>query len=80
MWLPKQTTRIYHSIKITVVHAVDACHLKSKTVAKLNSTEMDLRSRSARLSRRDNIRDTVIIQEMKVTWVTFRWHFSKKLK
>ena len=36
-------------------------------VAKLNSTEMDFWRRSARLSRKDNIRNTIIKQKMNVT-------------
>jgi len=39
---------------------------KSKKVAKLNSTEMDFGRRSARISRKDNIRNTIIKQKMDV--------------
>jgi len=35
-------------------------YLKAKTVSKLNSTEMDLWRRSARISRKDKIRYTII--------------------
>jgi len=41
--------------------------LKAKMVAKLNSTEMDFWRRSARLSRKDKIRNTIIKQKMNVT-------------
>jgi hypothetical protein len=41
--------------------------LKAKTVAKLNSTEMDFWRRSARNSRKDKIRNTVTKQRMNVT-------------
>jgi hypothetical protein len=37
-----------------------------RTVAKLNSTEMDFWRRSARISRNDKIRNTVIKQKMNV--------------
>jgi hypothetical protein len=40
--------------------------LKARTVAKLNSTEMDFWRRSARISRKEKIRNTVIKQKMKV--------------
>jgi hypothetical protein len=36
-------------------------------IAKLNSTEMDFWQRSARISRKDKIRNTIIKQKMKVT-------------
>jgi hypothetical protein len=41
--------------------------LKAKTVAKLNSTEMDIWRRSARISRKDKIRNNIIKQKMNVT-------------
>ena len=48
-----------------------ACHwisrLKAKTVAKLNSTEIDFWRLSARISRKDKIRNTIIKQKMNVT-------------
>jgi hypothetical protein len=40
---------------------------KSKRVAKLNSTEMDFWRRSARISRKDKIRNAIIKQKMNVT-------------
>ena len=41
--------------------------LKAKTIAKLNSTEMDFWRRSARISRKDKIRNNIIKQKLKVT-------------
>ena len=41
--------------------------LKAKTTAKLNSTEMDFWRRSARISRKDKIRNNIIKQKMNVT-------------
>jgi hypothetical protein len=40
--------------------------LKAKTVGKLNSTEMDFWRRSARISRKDKIRNAIITQKMNV--------------
>jgi hypothetical protein len=40
---------------------------KSKKTAELNSTEMDFWRRSARISRQDKIRNTIIKQKIKVT-------------
>jgi len=40
---------------------------ESKTVSKLNSTEMDFWRRSTRISRKDKIRNTIIKQKMNVT-------------
>jgi len=40
---------------------------KVKTVSILNSTEMDFWRRSARISRKDKIRNTIIKQQMNVT-------------
>jgi hypothetical protein len=41
--------------------------LKEKNVAKLNSKEMDFWRRSARISRKDKIRNNIIKQKMNVT-------------
>ena len=39
---PKTKTHIYHAIvEITITYAAETWSLKAKTVAKLNSTEMD---------------------------------------
>ena len=40
---------------------------KAKTIAKLNSREMDFCRRSARISRKDKIRNNIIKQKMNVT-------------
>jgi hypothetical protein len=40
---------------------------KSKKIAKLNSTEMDFWRRSAGISRKDKIGNTIIKQKMNVT-------------
>ena len=43
------------------------CLKKAKTVAKLNSPEMDFWRRSARISRKDKIRNTIIKQKKEKT-------------
>jgi hypothetical protein len=45
-----------------MTHAAETWCLKAKTVAKLNSTEMDFWRRSAIISRKDKIRNTIIKQ------------------
>jgi len=47
--------------------AAETWCLKAKTVAKLNSTEMDFWRRSVRISRKDKIRNNIIKQKMNVT-------------
>jgi len=65
---PKTKTHIYHAIvKSTITYATETWCLKAKTVAKLNSTEMVFWRRSARISRKDKIRNTIIKQKMDVT-------------
>ena len=49
------------------LYKAETWYLKVKTVAKLNSTEMDFWRRSARISRKDKIRNTIIKQKMNVT-------------
>ena len=45
---PKTKTHIYHAIvKSTITYAAETWCLKAKTLAKLNSTEMDFWRRSA---------------------------------
>ena len=57
----KTKTHICHAIvKSTVTYAAETLCLKAKTVAKLNSTEIDFWRRSARISRKDKIRNTII--------------------
>ena len=64
----KTKTRIYHAVvKSTITYAAETWCLKAKTVAKLNSTEMDFWRRSARISRKDKIRNNIIKQNMSIT-------------
>jgi len=53
-------------VKSTITYAAETWCLKAKTVAKLNSTEMDFWRRSARISRKDKIRNTIIRQKINV--------------
>jgi len=63
----KTKTHIYHAtVKSTFTYAAETWCLKAKTVAKLISTEMDFWRRSARISRKDKIRNTIIKQQMNV--------------
>ena len=65
---PKTKTHIYNPIvKSTITYAAETWRLKAKTVEKLSSTEMDFWRRSARISRKDKIRNTKIKQKMNVT-------------
>jgi hypothetical protein len=65
---PKTKTHIYHAIvKSTITYAAETWCLKAKTTAKLNSTEIDFWRRSARISRKDKIRNNVIKENMNVT-------------
>jgi hypothetical protein len=65
---PPKKTPIYHAIvKNTITYATETWGVKAKMLAKLNSTEMDFWRRSARLSRKDKIRNTIIKQKMNVT-------------
>jgi hypothetical protein len=65
---PKTKTHIYRAIvKSTIRYAAETWCLKAKMVAKLNSTEMDFWRRSARISRKDKIRNTIIKQKMNAT-------------
>ena len=52
---------------MTITYAAETWCLKAKTVAKLNSTGMVIWRRSARISRKDKIRNTIIKQKMNVT-------------
>jgi hypothetical protein len=54
-------------VKSTITYAAETGCLKTKTVAKLNFTEMDLWRRSSRVSRKDKFRNTIIKQKMNVT-------------
>ena len=63
----KTKTHIYHAVvRSTITYAAETWCLKAKTVAKLNSTEMEFWRRSARISRKDKIRNTIIKQKMNV--------------
>ena len=65
---PKTKTHIYHAIvKSSITYAAETWCLKAKMAAKLNSTEMDYWRRSARLSRKGKIRNTIIKQKINVT-------------
>ena len=62
---PKTKTHIYHPIVTsTLTYAAETWCLKAKMVAKLNSTEMDFRRRSARISKKDKIRNSIMKQIM----------------
>jgi hypothetical protein len=64
---PKTKTYIYHAIlKSTITYAAETWCLKARTVAKLNSTEMDFWRGEARISSKGKIRNTVIKQKMNV--------------
>ena len=52
---------------MTIFIRHDVFYLKAKMIGKLNSTEMDFWRRSARISRKDNIRSIIIKQKMNVT-------------
>jgi hypothetical protein len=61
----KTKNHICHAIvKSTLTYAAETWCLKAKTVAKLNSTEMDFWRRSARISRNDKITNTIIKQKI----------------
>jgi len=53
-------------IKSTITYAAETWRLKVKTVEKLNSIEMDFWQRSARISRKDKIRNSIIKQKINV--------------
>ena len=64
---PKTKTHIYHAtVKNTITYAAETWCLKAKTVAKVNSTEMDFWRRSVRISRKGKIRNNIIKQKMNV--------------
>ena len=70
---PKTKTRISHAIiKSTVTYAAETWCLKAKTVVKLNSTEMDFWRRSARISRKDEVRNNIIKKKYECNKVSFR--------
>jgi len=57
---------LYQISLVPITYAAETWCLKAKTIAKLNSTEMDFRRRSARISRKDKIRNNIIKQKMNV--------------
>jgi len=78
---PKTKIRIYHAIvKSTIRYAAETRCLKAKTVSKLNSTEMDFWRRSARISRKDKIRNTIMKRKMNVTMSLLDDIKTKQLK
>ena len=78
---PKTKTHIYHAIvKSTITYAAETWCLKAKAAAKLNSTEMDFWRRSARISRKDKIRNNIIKQKMNVTRSLLEDIKTKQLK
>ena len=50
-----------------MTYAAETGCLKARTIAGFNSTEMDFWRRSARISRKDKIRNNIIKQKMNVT-------------
>ena len=63
--IPKTKTHICHAIvKSTITYAAETWCSRAISLAKLNSTEMDFWRRSARISRKDRIRNTIIKQKM----------------
>ena len=57
----KTKTHIYHAVvKSTITYAAETWCLEAKTTAKLNSVETEFWRRSARISRKDKIRNIVI--------------------
>ena len=64
-------------VKSTITYAAETWCLKAKTVAKLNSTEIDFWRRSARISRKDKIRNNVIRQENEYNKISFRRYYNQ---
>jgi hypothetical protein len=70
---PKTKTHIYHAIvKSTITYVAETWCLKAKTTAKPNSTEMDFWQHSARISRKDKIRNNVIKKKNECDKIPFR--------
>ena len=58
---PKTKTHIYHEIvKSTITYAAETWCLKAKSIAKLNSTEIDFWRRLARISWKDKFGNNII--------------------
>jgi len=62
---------LQHSVKSTIIYPAEIRCLKAKTIAKLNSTEMDFWRRSARITRKDKIRNTIIKTKNECSKVSF---------
>ena len=62
------------------IYIAETWCLKAKTVAKLNSTEIDFWRRSARISRKDKVRNNIMKQEMNVTRSLLEDINTKQLK
>ena len=67
-------------VGFTKICAAETWCLKAKTAAKLNSTEMDFWRRSARIPRKDKIRNNIIKQKMNVTMSLLEDIKTKQLK
>ena len=64
---PKTKTHIYHvTVKITITYAAETGCLKSKNGSKTNSHRNRIWRRSARISRKDKLRNTIIKQKTNV--------------
>ena len=70
----------YRCTQNNIYDAAETWCLKAKTVAKLNSTEMDFWRRSARISRKGKIRNNIIKQKMYVTRFLLEDIKTKQLK
>ena len=78
---PLEEKIILHTyIYIYIKTRAETWCLKAKTVEKLNSTEMDFWRRSARISRKDKIRNNVIKQKMNITRFLLEGIKTKQLK
>jgi hypothetical protein len=53
-------------VKSKITYAREKWCLKAKTIAKINFTEVDFWRHSARVSRKDKIKNTIIKQKMNV--------------
>jgi len=79
--MKKWLLHIYHEIVTsTITCGAETGCLKAKTVAKLNSTEIDFWRRSARIFRKDKIRNTIIKQKMNVVRSILEYIKTKQLK
>jgi hypothetical protein len=77
----KTKPHIYHAtVKSIITRAAETWCLKAKTAAKLNSTEKDFWRRSARMSRKDKIRNITTKQIMNVTRCLFYDIKTKQLQ